>query len=175
MPIRRAWRRGGGAALCGLAALLLAPGAGTAQEPAQDIAPDRAPDRLYLPLASRHIGLDPADFGRTRWNEVNPGALLVWEDRFLTLDYGVGAFLNSFDEISITALVGKTWEIGQDANIGAILQFSDYRKNSEFFPVALGSVALIPALQLRYRNVFALAQPGYQGGVLAAGITFALR
>lgn len=66
-----------------------------------------APDRLYFPLASQHFNMDPLDYGVDSWNEFNPGVIVTWENRALTLDYGIGAFYNSFEEVSFMAVVGQ--------------------------------------------------------------------
>ncbi len=158
-----------------LSALLIA---APAAAPAQDWRPDRA----YVSLGSHHAGLDAADFGRNRWNEVNPGLILAWEDRFLGLNYAAGGFVNSFGDLSPFLGVSRFWQVSEDLSVGPFAALSDYGRNSKFFETRLGSsgVVVLGGVQANYRNVFVQVQPtgrtgGGVGAVLAAGLTFGLR
>lgn len=139
------------------------------------------PDRLYVPLASYHHNIDPpAASGMNSWNEFNPGLILTWEDRFATLDYSAGLFLNSYDDVSPMVSVGKLWDVGQ-VSLGATVMFADYGDNARFFDntVAGSDIVFLPAFQVNYRNVFAQVIPAPQsngdtGAVFTAGMTFAL-
>lgn len=139
------------------------------------------PDRLYVPLASHHVNVDPpAASGMSSWNEFNPGLIVTWEDRLGTLDYSAGVFLNSYEDVSAMVSVGKMWDVGQ-VQLGASVIFADYGDNAQHFDNAIGStdIVFLPAFQVNYRNVFAQIIPAPQsngdtGAVLTAGLTFAL-
>lgn len=138
------------------------------------------PDRLYIPLASYHYNLTPPNPGQTSWNEFNPGLVLTWEERFATLDYSAGAFLNSYEEVSAMVSVGKFWDVGAVA-LGGVVTFADYGDNSRHFDVTMGDTdfVVLPAIQMNYRNMFVQLVPapqfhGENGAVFSAGATFAL-
>ncbi|CUJ92042.1 hypothetical protein [Shimia thalassica] len=139
------------------------------------------PDRLYVPLASYHYNLTPPNPGQTSWNEFNPGLIFTWEDRFGTLDYSVGALLNSYEEVSPMFSVGKFWDVSAKVSLGAVASFVDYGDNARHFDVTLGgsNLAVLPALQVNYRNAFMQIVPapdfnGNSGALFAFGATFAL-
>jgi hypothetical protein len=150
--------------------------------PAAAIAQGWGPDRAYVSVGSHHEGLDPAGFGRSRWNEFNPGLILAWEDRHLGLNYAAGGFVNSFGDLSPFLGVSRFWQVAEDLSVGPFAALSDYGRNSKFFETRLGStgVVVLGGVQANYRNVFVQVQPtgrtgGGVGAVVAAGLTFSLR
>lgn len=145
-------------------------------------AQDWRPDRAYVTLGSYHAGLAPADFGITRWNEVNPGIVFSWEDRFLGLGYSAGGFINSFGEASPYFGISKLWQIGEGLALGPFLSVSNYGANSRHFPSRIGSsdFVVFGGVQANYRNAFVRIQPaprpgGGIAGVFVGGVTFGLR
>ncbi|SFL95548.1 hypothetical protein [Shimia aestuarii] len=138
------------------------------------------PDRIYIPLASHHYNLTPPNPGQNSWNEFNPGLVFTWENRFVTLDYSVGAYLNSYEKISPMVSVGKFWDVGKVA-FGGVLSFVDYGSNARHFDVTLGNsnITILPAIQINYKNAFLQVVPapqfqGESGAVFGVGATFAL-
>ncbi len=138
------------------------------------------PDRVYIPLATHHVNLDPADYGRTSWNEFNPGLVLTWENRLGSLDYSLGAFKNSYNRVSAIATVAKMWEVGEHAALGGFVGFADYGSDARYFDVTVGDsdVVVIPGFQMNYRNLFGQVivspQPGGAGAIFSMGATFPL-
>lgn len=137
------------------------------------------PDRLYVVLGSHHFGIDPAGFGRTAWNEINPGVVLSWEKRFLGLNYQLGAFVNSFAQTGGYVSVAKSWDLKSGSSIAAVMSLADYGANSQYFPVELGNSnwVLIPGIQYNRNKVFAQWWPSPQAGkpwagVLSVGLRF---
>ena len=63
------------------------------------------PDRVYVSVASKHINLVP-DPG-TKYNEINPGLILSWDNRKYGLSYWFGGIRNSFSTISPYATAAK--------------------------------------------------------------------
>ena len=138
------------------------------------------PDRLYVPLGSYHYNLTPPNPGQTSWNEFNPGLVFTWEERLATLDYSIGAFYNSYEDVSAMVSVGKFWDVGQ-VSLGGVVTFADYGDNARHFDVTLGNsnVVVLPAIQMNYRNAFVQLVPapdfnGNSGAVVGFGLTFAL-
>lgn len=143
-----------------------------------------APDRAYLTFGSQHLNVDPADFGLVRWNEVNPGLILTWEDRGpWGLNYSLGAFQNSFADLSLYAATSRTWAIGTAGwRLGWVLGLANYGDNARFVRSQIGQSGWIVTggAQIEFRNFFVQIQPagtqrgGGQGAILVTGISFAL-
>lgn len=145
---------------------------------------DWSPDRVYLTFGSKHLNIDPTNFGIASWNETNPGVIFTWEDRGrLGLNYSLGAFQNSFADRSLFASTGKTWAIGEtDLRLGFVVGLADYRQNARLIATQLGTSGWIVTggAQIEYRNLFLQLQPagrqvgGGYGAVLVTGVSFAL-
>jgi len=145
---------------------------------------DWSPDRVYLTFGSKHLNIDPTNFGLASWNETNPGVIFTWEDRGrLGLNYSLGAFQNSFADRSLFASTGKTWAVGDtDLRLGFVVGLADYGQNARLIATQLGTSDWIVTggAQIEYRNLFFQLQPagrqlgGGYGAVLVAGVSFAL-
>ncbi len=140
-------------------------------------------DRITFPLASRHVNIDPTNFGRAAWNELNPGVLLTYADRGrLGLDYTFGGFINSYDDFSIYAGVGKEWIIAGDLTFGATIGVANYHDNARLIATQIGDSDFIVTggPTMGYRNLFVQIQPagrqagGGYGAVVVTGVTFPL-
>ncbi|MDF1671039.1 MAG: hypothetical protein P1U83_15640 [Roseovarius sp.] len=127
------------------------------------------PDRLSFLLGTEH-------FGATRdFQEINPGAFLTWEKK--TFDYSVGAFYNSYSEVSVLASIGYSYEILPEFEVGAFSGLAVYPGDGHRFDASVGDVVPMVGLQTRYRNIFAQFIPAEGTSVdslLAVGLTFNL-
>ncbi len=139
------------------------------------------PDRAYIPLTAQHLNIDPADFGRTAWNQWNPGLIVSWENRWLGLDYSVGAFRNSFDETSAYAGAAKFWDLSPDMSIGLVAGLADYHSNARFIATEIGGSGWVitGGPQLNFKNAFFQIQPvpqssGEFGAIFIGGLTIPL-
>ena len=164
--------------------------AGAAEDTAASMAlsPDRpaalAPDRVYLSFGSRHLNIDPTQFGRAAWNEINPGVIFSWQDRGrLGFNYNLGVFQNSYADATAYLGAGNTWALGNgDWRVGWVLGLAHYGTNAALIRSQIGTSGWIVTggAQLEYRNLFVQLQPagpqrgGGQGAVLVTGLTFDL-
>ena len=140
-----------------------------------------APDRAYIPLTAQHLNIDPTQFGRTDWNQLNPGVILAWEDRWLGLDYSVGAFKNSFDDTSAYLTTAKFWDLSPDLSAGLVVGLADYHANARFISTQIGTSGWVVTggPQMIYKNAFLQIQPvpqtnGQLGAIVIGGLTFDL-
>lgn len=132
------------------------------------------PDRVLVPAASYHIEATH-DF-----QEINPGAILVWEHGDLGLN--AGAYYNSFGDISPTVGASftpvrsenETFEAGLFANVAYYpdLEGLSTPIKEQVFPMA--------GLHVRYGNFYAQAIPfahetDAASGVISIGVTFSLK
>ena len=153
-----------------LASLLLA---GPPQVTAAEGAPLR-PDRVYLPFASHHT-MPASRYGRDRWEEVNPGLILGWEDRGpgRLFDLGAGVIRNSHGIVAPTLSLGVSAPLTGRAEVGLTGSLVYYGGDGDIFDGHVGGgVFLVPALQARYGNAFAQLIPASGGPVLLFGLTF---
>ena len=182
--------------IVGLLAGLLLAAPVFAEEIAEDVVEDGAsveveegfsryaPDRVYLTFSARHLNIDPTNFGRASWNETNPGMIFTWADRgFFGQDYSLGVVINSYEDTSLFASVGKTWQIGDsDWRLGYVMGVADYGANARLIGSQIRSSnwIVIGGAQIEYRNMFFQLQPagaqrgGGYGAVLVTGVTFEL-
>jgi hypothetical protein len=140
-----------------------------------------APDRVYLSFGAKHVGIDPTLFGRTAWQEIYPGVILTWEDRAFGLDYGVGAFLNSFERVAAYASAAKFWDLGPDLSVGLVVGLADYGPDARFISTEIGGsgVVVTGGPQVNWRNLFLQVQPVPQstsemGAIFITGLTVPL-
>jgi hypothetical protein len=126
------------------------------------------PDRFSVLLGTEH-------FGATReFQEVNPGVFLTWEG---SLDYSIGLFYNSYEDLSPIATVGYGWEVAREFEVGFFAGLAVYPGEGDQFRVSAGDLVPLVGLQARYYNVFAQFIPAdgdSVDAVLAVGLTFAL-
>ena len=127
------------------------------------------PDRISILLGSEH-------FGATReFQEFNPGIFLTWEERIL--NYSVGAYYNSYEDISALAAVGYDYEITPAFEIGVFAGLAHYPGEGDQFRVSAGDIVPIFGVQSRYGNVFTQWIPADGDSVdslLTFGLTFEL-
>ncbi|WP_371223913.1 hypothetical protein [Roseovarius sp. 2305UL8-3] len=127
------------------------------------------PDRLSILLGSEH-------FGATReFQEFNPGVFLTWEER--VFDYSIGAFYNSYEDVSVLGAVGYDYEIAKEFEVGVFAGVAYYPGEGDQFSASVGDVIPVAGVQTRYRNVFAQWIPAdgdSVDSVLTFGLTFAL-
>ena len=126
------------------------------------------PDRISFLLGSNHVNAT-RDF-----QEINPGVFLTWERQ---LNYSVGVYYNSYENISPIASVGYDWEILPDFDLGLFGAIAVYPGDGDEFKYAIGDVVPLVGAQARYKNVFVQFIPA-DGDSLDAlftlGLTFEL-
>lgn len=132
--------------------LVLAPVSGSAIEP----------DRLSFTFGSMHLN------ATSEFNEFNPGVFLTWENE---RKYHLGAYWNSYEKVSVAALVG--WPIIGDENwtFDIIAGGAYYPGDGRDFPVSLGDFVPLAGVQLRTGRFFAQVFPG-DGDIVDAIISF---
>ena len=81
---------------------------------------DFIPDAVTLTIGSYHIGA-----ARDQFNEFNPGVIALWAVTD-TLDFGVGAFYNSFEEWSPIVGLNKTFYTWDDFVVGGFIGAAKY-------------------------------------------------
>lgn len=126
------------------------------------------PDRISILLGSEHVNAT-RDF-----QEFNPGVFLTWERQ---LNYSIGLYYNSYEEISPLVSVGYDYEIAEDFDIGAFVALAIYPGDGREFRISAGDVVPLAGVQARYKNVFAQFIPADgEGldGLFTFGLTFAL-
>ena len=126
-------------------------------------AQDLSPDRFYVTLGSSHIG------GGDDLNEFNPGVLVSWQNRFATLDYTAGAYIDSHKNPALRLSVAKLWDINSVTEAGVDVAYVVPLKDDE-------RPFMIPTLQLNYRNFFVNGVGAFEDGdfvgVIGFGMTF---
>ncbi|MEE4188548.1 MAG: hypothetical protein V2I76_08905 [Roseobacter sp.] len=126
------------------------------------------PDRFSILLGSEHNG------ATREFQEFNPGLFLTWEEN---LNYSIGLYYNSYEEISPLVSVGYDWEVARDFDLGAFFAIAVYPGDGDEFRYSLGDVVPFVGLQARYRNFFVQFIPA-DGDALDSlftfGLTFAL-
>lgn len=126
------------------------------------------PDRLSILLGSEHNGAT-RDF-----QEFNPGVFLTWERQ---LNYSVGAYYNSYEEISPLVSVGYDWEVAPDFDLGAFFAVAVYPGDGDEFRTSLGDVVPFVGVQARYNWFFVQFIPADGESVdslFTFGLSFAL-
>lgn len=132
------------------------------------VAAHAGPDRVSILLGSEHFNASE------EFQEFNPGVFLTWEG---TLDYSVGVYYNSYEEVSPIVSVGYDFWEGDNWAFGAFAGLALYPGDGDRFEIAVGDLILLGGLQGRYGNFFAQLIPGNgqsTDGVLAVGLTFEL-
>lgn len=123
------------------------------------------PDRISVLLGSEHINAT-RDF-----NEFNPGLFLTWENR--QLDYSVGGFHNSYEDLSVMGAVGYDVEIAPKLELGVFAGMAWYPGEGDQFSISVGDAVPLVGVQTRYRNAFVQFIPA-DGDTLDALVTFGL-
>lgn len=126
------------------------------------------PDRVSILLGSEHFN------ATEEFQEFNPGIILTWERN---LDYSVGVYYNSYEEVGALAAVSYDFWEGQNWALGVFGALALYPGDGDRFKVSVGDVVPLAGLQGRYGNVFAQLIPGNgrtTDAVLAVGLTFEL-
>lgn len=152
--------------------ILSSPTAAMAGSPLTDL----IPDRVYLPLASHHT-MPPETFGHERWQEINPGLILSWENRGpgSVFDIGLGVVRNSLGIVSPTVSLGVIGSISESFDLGVTGSLVYYGGSAKLQEGHIGNgVFLVPALQARYKSGFAQLIPSRDGAVGLVGLTFAI-
>lgn len=132
------------------------------------VAAQAGPDRVSILLGSEHFNANE-DF-----QEFNPGVFFTWER---TLDYSVGVFYNSYEEVSALASIGYDFWEGENWAFGVFGALALYPGDGDRFDLAVGDVIFLGGLQGRYGNFFGQLIPGNgqsTDAVLAVGLTFEL-
>ncbi|MBW4708870.1 hypothetical protein KX928_13855 [Roseobacter sp. YSTF-M11] len=127
------------------------------------------PDRLSILLGSEHVNATE-DF-----QEFNPGVFLTWEQE--TFDYSVGAFYNSYEDVSVLASIGYDVEVAPEFEVGVFAGLALYPGEGDRFSHAIGDVVPLAGFQARYRNFFTQLIPTNADSVDAVitfGLTFEL-
>lgn len=147
-------------------AACIATGGGTAAE--------AGPDRISVLIASEHVGAT-----RT-FEEVNPGAFLVWEEILWKnrLDVAAGAFRNSYGDGSAAVSAAYPVARGDIWSFDLFGALAWYPGNGHQFSHAWGDMVPLAGVQGRYGPLFMQAIPASGSGadaVLSFGLTFSLR
>ena len=122
------------------------------------------PDRISFLLGTEHVNAS-RDF-----QEFNPGVFLTWER---DLNYSLGVFYNSYEEVSLLGSIGYDYEITRDFDIGAFAAIALYPGDGDEFRYSAGDLVPLLGLQARYKNVFVQFLPA-DGESLDALFTFGL-
>lgn len=126
------------------------------------------PDRLSILLGSAHPG------ATVKFEQVNPGVFLTWEDRALGLDYSLGIYRNSFGRASIAATAALPVADRGRFQLALFGGLALYPGNGADFAVHTGDVVPIAGLQARLGRSFVQVMPGDGMAVAAFGLTFPL-
>ena len=115
------------------------------------------PDRISVLLGSQH-------FSDEDFDEFNPGLFVSWlTDK---RDLELGAFRNSYGDLSVSATVGRRFGESWTLFAGAA-----YYENADAeFQYHLGKLIPVAGVQFVHRNWFVKAIPG----VVAFGLTWRL-
>jgi len=130
------------------------------------------PDRASVLLASHHVNASQ------RFEEINPGLFLTWEDRAFGLDYSLGAYRNSYGRGSAAAFAALPVVRWREGEISFSLGAAYYPGNGRTFRLHAGDVVPMAGLQLRHRALFVQVLPSdgrHTAAVVAAGLTFPLK
>ena len=122
------------------------------------------PDRISFLVGTEHVNAS-RDF-----QEFNPGVFLTWEHN---LNYSVGVFYNSYEEVSLLGSIGYDYEIARDFDVGAFAAIALYPGDGDEFRYSAGDLVPLVGLQARYKNVFVQFLPA-DGESLDALFTFGL-
>jgi len=137
------------------------------------------PDKIYVSVASKHVNLT-ADPG-TKYNEINPGLILSWENRKYGVSYWAGGIYNSFSAISPYFAVAKLWSISPDLELGVFGSIAGYYSNGSISTkIGNSGYVFLGGFQLEYRKIFIQLQPtlinnNSLGGVLITGFSVPIK
>jgi len=130
------------------------------------------PDRASVLVASHHVNASQ------RFEELNPGLFLTWEDRAFGLDYSLGAYRNSYGRGSVAAFAALPVVRWREGEISLSLGAAYYPGNGRTFRLHAGDVVPMAGLQLRHRAFLVQVLPSdgrHTAAVVAAGLTFPLQ
>ena len=137
------------------------------------------PDRIYLSVASKHVNLIPES--GTKYNEINPGFILSWDNRKFGLNYWLGGVKNSFSTISPYLAVAKIWPVNQDIKLGLVGSIAGYYGNGSISSkIGNSGYVFLGGMQFEYKKLFIQLQPtlinnNNFGGVFIAGFSIPIR
>lgn len=148
---------------------------------------DWQPDRVSVLMGTHHafeIPMTAALTGDHDWTEVNPGVFLTWEGKhdapLGALDWSVGAYRNSFGDLSIAAVASLDlieWEARGGGALGVFAGLAHYPDTGQHFAVHWGDVVPLGGVQLRQGNLFVQVLPGKfepLSPIVSFGLTFDL-
>ncbi len=139
---------------------------------------DNKPDAVDLIVGSHHIRADDERVNDGRgFNEVNPGAALVWDSWRPGVRYSVGAFENSYEDISVYAYREHDWDVGGGVRIGYGTGISTYPGGRSPSRLAVGDVVPVGGIHVSYGPVHLTLAPFVNDrtkGVLALRIRIPL-
>lgn len=87
------------------------------------------------------------------FQEFNPGVSLTWEKE--ALDYSIGGFYNSYEDVSVLGLIGYDVEIATKLEVGAFAGLAYYPGGGDRFSMSVGDMVPLIGLQTTYRSFFA--------------------
>lgn len=130
---------------------------------------EAGPDRLSVLLGSEHIGAT-RDF-----EEFNPGLFLIWTNALWgdRLDYGFGAFRNSYGDGSAALLTAYPFVRTKNWGLEVFGALAWYPNNGDQFSHAIDDIVPVAGLQARYRFLFMQVLPAGGQGVDAT-VTYGL-
>ena len=137
------------------------------------------PNRVYVSIASKHVNLAP-DPG-TKYNEINPGFILSWDNRKYGLNYWFGGIQNSFSAISPYAATAKMWKVTPNAHFGIFGSIAGYYGNGSISTkIGNSGYVFLGGFQIEYKNLFFQIQPtlinnSNVGGVIISGFHIPLK
>ncbi|QGX99319.1 hypothetical protein EI983_14010 [Roseovarius faecimaris] len=133
------------------------------------LAAEADPDRVSILLGSHHINAT-RDF-----QEINPGVILTWQQS--ALGYSLGAYYNSYEDISVLGALSYGVEIAPEFELGVFGGLAWYPGEGDQFDHSIGDAVPLVGVQTRYRNAFVQLIPADGGtldGLVTFGLTFAL-
>lgn len=130
------------------------------------IAAAAGPDRWSLHLGSYHV-----DAARD-FEEFNPGVFVTWDEG---LALSVGAYRNSYGELSVAGTVAYPVAERRDTRLSLLAGAAWYRNAEERFGTRFGNFVPLLGLRVEQGPVFVQAIAGDGGeatAILSFGLTF---
>lgn len=131
---------------------------------------DAVPDRFSIMAASKHIGAN------MEFNEKNLGLFLTWGGP--SFDLTIGAFRNSYDRQSITAIVGKKLVEWNGGSLSPFIGVAHYPVDGHTFRFHAGDFVPVAGIQLIHKNAFMMITPSdgvMADAVMSFGVTFKVK